>query len=66
LQEYIINFTYNLDPNELGRLSWPKYNSKGRAMLDFRDHWKVIVGVDNDRDEEMKFIQELSLKYTPV
>ncbi|KAG8861931.1 hypothetical protein FRB96_002374 [Tulasnella sp. 330] len=72
IQDYYINFVNELNPNHKNRkLAWPRYHydeaqgkpDQSRKALDLRDPEKLSISEDNDREEEINYIQELSLKY---
>ncbi|KAG8886022.1 hypothetical protein FRB98_001498 [Tulasnella sp. 332] len=73
IQDYYINFVNELNPNHKNRkLAWPRYHydeaqgkpdQRSRKALDLRDPEKLSISEDNDREEEINYIQELSLKY---
>lgn len=63
---YFLNFAYGQDPNYRKTpdvIEWKMYDPSSRAMLDIRDRQEPFMGEDTDRDEAIKFLQAVSLKY---
>lgn len=68
LQDYLLNFAYTLNPNAAEGKSahlpeWPAYTPEGREALELRDIWKKGIIIDDARDEPIRFLQSLGLKY---
>ncbi|KAF6755849.1 carotenoid ester lipase [Ephemerocybe angulata] len=48
MQEYLIRFTNNLDPNSLLSFTWPEYNLDTKRLLVFKDG---ILPLETDKDD---------------
>ena len=67
LTDYVIQFVATLDPNGRSNrtIAWPRYDSALRQMLrvlDDKDE-PLAIGRDDAREEVMKFMTALSLRY---
>jgi hypothetical protein len=67
LDEYIVRFTNNLDPNDYNNRSsvvWPEYSSEKPRLYTFpRRDAPPDVTTDDYRLEPMQYLANLSLQY---
>jgi carboxylesterase type B len=62
LQDYIIHFTNELDPNGLSAFRWPQYTTNNPNQLIFSDSLpQQSVEKDTYRQSQMDFLTHLSL-----
>ncbi|KAF8627374.1 hypothetical protein AX17_006189 [Amanita inopinata Kibby_2008] len=64
LEDYIIRFVNNLDPNGGWSSRWPKYTTSTRKQLTFQDGlFPVVITTDDYRAEAMSFLTEVTLAH---
>ncbi|KAL0959302.1 hypothetical protein HGRIS_014566 [Hohenbuehelia grisea] len=60
LQDYVINFVNNLDPNGQHLRAWPKYSTSSRQQMTFLDSIiPTSVTVDNYRVAQIDFVVDV-------
>jgi len=66
LDDYLVRFVTNLDPDNGTEPSWPKYDNSSKQILWFThddDDTGVQVSTDDYRVPQMAYLTDLSLAY---
>ena len=65
LNDYVIYFTYNLNPNTGSGPSWPQYTTDSPQLLRFPDleSQSLELSPDTYREQPMQTLMNLSLAY---
>ncbi|KAF8645414.1 hypothetical protein AX16_007829 [Volvariella volvacea WC 439] len=63
LQDYLIRFAVNLDPNGPGSPTWPRYTNASPRIMTFLDGPSpYTISKDNYRKEALEFLSDLTLE----
>jgi len=63
LDDYLINFAYNGNPNVNGTVFWPQYTRDNQTMYTFRDGGDNYLAQDDYRKDSMANLTSIFMKY---
>lgn len=64
MEDYLINFVNNLDPNGQSHLTWPQYTTASPKLMTFLDGLIPLeITKDTYRADAITYLQNLTLTY---